>query len=74
MDIQSLITLVTPLLAAVVAYAISAIKTKSIRERVKSIEEALQSDENEYIIYCPHCNQKIYLSKVKIVCERKKNE
>ena len=42
------------------------IDSKALKERLTSIEDALKSEDYEYYIYCPECNSKIVLSKVKL--------
>ena len=41
---------------------------------MNTIEEALQSDEATYYIYCPECNARIELNKVKILVDKQQNE
>ena len=49
-------------------------ENKAIKEKVVSIEQALQADDNEYYVICPECKSKILLSKTKIFIEKKANE
>ena len=64
-------SLLIALAVALLSYVISYINNKKLKDKVRTIEEALQSDENEYYIECPNCKTKICLSKVKIIAERK---
>lgn len=50
------------------------VKQKRLSEKVSKLENFLQSDNCEYIIQCPQCNTKIYLSKVKIYTEVKNDD
>ena len=38
------------------------------------IEQALQSDEATYYIYCPECKARIELNKVKILVDKQQND
>lgn len=77
MTAAEIIAIIGALSAAVVAIinAISGnVKQKKLSEKVSRLENFLQSDNCEYIIQCPECNTKIYLSKVKIYTEDKNDD
>lgn len=67
-------SLLTALAVAILSYVLSYVNNKKLKDKVKTIEEALQSDENEYYVECPNCKTKICLSKVKIIVESKMKE
>ena len=76
-----LITALVAMATAVIGLIISQIQlqirrneNKAIKEKVVSIEQALQADDNEYYVICPECKSKILLSKTKIFIEKKANE
>lgn len=76
-----LITALVAMATAVIGLIISQIQlqtrrneNKAIKEKVVSIEQALQADDNEYYVICPECKTKILLSKTKIFIEKKANE
>ena len=73
-----LITALVAMATAVIGLIISQIQlqtrrneNKAIKEKVVSIEQALQADDNEYYVICPECKSKILLSKTKIFIEDK---
>ena len=47
---------------------------KKLKDKVNTIEQALQSDEATYYIYCPECKARIELNKVKILVDKQQNE
>ena len=51
-----------------------AMKSKKLKDKISTIEEALQSDDAEYYVICPNCKSKIILSKVKILVDRQKED
>ena len=67
---EQLQTLLIALAIAVVSYLISYFQNRKLKEKVTTIEEALQSDDAEYYIICPNCKSKIILSKVKILVDK----
>ena len=69
---EQLQTLLIALAVAVVSYLISYFQNRKLKENIRTIEEALQSDESEYYVICPNCKSKIVLSKVKILVDRQK--
>ena len=74
MNMEQLYPILAALLISVASYLISYINNKKLKENIKTIEEALQSDDTEYYIICPNCKSKIVLSKVKILANRQKKE
>ena len=63
------------LLVGGLSYLISYIQTKKLQNQVISIEEALNHSEDDYYIFCPHCNAKVDLKSTKIfVMARQKEE
>ena len=67
---EQLQTLLIALAIAVVSYLISYFQNRKLKENIRTIEEALQSDDAEYYVICPNCKSKIVLSKVKILVDR----
>ena len=74
MNIEQLYPILAALLISVASYLISYINNKKLKEKVTTIEEALQSDEATYYIYCPECKAKIELNKVKILVDKQNQE
>ena len=63
------------LLVGGLSYLISYIQTKKLKNKVISIEEAINNSEDDYYIFCPHCNSKVDLKSTKIfVMARSKEE
>ena len=63
------------LLIGCLSYLISYIQTKKLKNKVISIEEAINNSEDDYYIFCPHCNAKVDLKSTKIfVMARQKEE
>ena len=63
------------LLVGGLSYLISYIQTRKLKNKVISIEEAINNSEDDYYIFCPHCNSKIDLKSTKIfVMARQKEE
>lgn len=54
------------LLVGALSYLISYIQTKKLKNKVISIEEAINNSEDDYYIFCPHCNTKVDLKSTKI--------
>lgn len=54
------------LLVGGLSYLISYIQTKKLKNKVISIEEAINNSEDDYYIFCPHCNAKVDLKSTKI--------
>ena len=74
MNMEQLYPILAALLISVASYLISYINNKKLKEKVTTIEEALQSDEATYYIYCPSCKAKIELNKVKILVDKQNTE
>ena len=74
MNMEQLYPVLIALAVAVVSYLISYFNNKKLKEKITTIEEALQSDDAEYYVICPNCKSKIILSKVKILVDRQKEE
>lgn len=74
MNIEQLYPILAALLISVASYLISYINNKKLKEKVTTIEEALQSDEATYYIYCPECKAKIELNKVKILVDKQEQK
>ena len=74
MNIEQLYPVLAALLISVVSYLISYINNKKLKEKVTTIEEALQSDEATYYVICPTCNNKIELNKVKILVDKQEQK
>ena len=74
MNIEQLYPVLVALAISVASYLISYINNKKLKEKVTTIEEALQSDEATYYIYCPTCKAKIELNKVKILVDKQEQE
>ena len=70
MNIEQLYPVLIALAIAVASYLISYINNKKLKDKITTIEEALQSDEATYYIYCPECKAKIELNKVKILIDK----
>ena len=70
MNIEQLYPVLIALAVAVASYLISYINNKKLKDKISTIEEALQSDEATYYIYCPECKAKIELNKVKILVDK----
>ena len=70
MNIEQLYPVLVALAIAVASYLISYINNKKLKDKITTIEEALQSDEATYYIYCPTCKAKIELNKVKILVDK----
>ena len=73
MNVEQLYPVLVALAVAVVSYLISYINNKKLKDKITTIEEALQSDDAEYYVICPNCKSKIILSKVKILVDKQQN-
>ena len=71
---KELYPVLVALAIAVASYLISYINNKKLKDKITTIEEALQSDEATYYIYCPECKARIELNKVKILVEKQKEQ
>ena len=62
------------LLVGGLSYLISYIQTKKLKNKVISIEEAINNSEDDYYIFCPHCNAKVDLKSTKICVMARQKE
>ena len=74
MNMEQLYPILAALLISVASYLISYFNNKKLKEKVTTIEQALQSDEATYYIYCPECKARIELNKVKILVDKQQND
>ena len=70
MNMEQLYPVLAALAVAVVSYLVSYLNNKKLKDKVNTIEQALQSDEATYYIYCPECKARIELNKVKILVDK----
>ena len=73
MNMEQLYPILAALLISVASYLISYFNNKKLKDKVTTIEQALQSDEATYYIYCPECKARIELNKVKILVDKQQN-
>ena len=66
----ALIAAVISLVGASVAYLVSYLNNKKVKEKLQTLEEFINSDDTEYYIECPKCGNKIILNKVKILISK----
>ena len=74
MNMEQLYPILAALLISVASYLISYFNNKKLKDKVTTIEQALQSDEATYYIYCPECKARIELNKVKILVDKQTND
>ena len=74
MNMEQLYPVLAALLISVASYLISYFNNKKLKDKVTTIEQALQSDEATYYIYCPECKARIELNKVKILVDKQQND
>ena len=74
MNMEQLYPILAALLISVASYLISYFNNKKLKDKVTTIEQALQSDEATYYIYCPECKARIELNKVKILVDKQQND
>ena len=74
MNMEQIYPVLAALAIAVASYLISYINNKKLKDKITTIEEALQSDEATYYIYCPECKARIELNKVKILVEKQNTQ
>ena len=73
--LQQIMPYLVSLLVGCLSYLISYIQTRKLKNKVISIEEAINNSEDDYYIFCPHCNTKVDLKSTKIfVMARSKEE
>lgn len=66
----ALIAAAITIIGALATYIVNNLKSKEIKNRLKSLEEFIASDDMTYYIECPNCKSKIILNKVKILVDR----
>ena len=71
---EQLYPVLIALAVAVASYLISYVNNKKLKDKITTIEEALQSDDAEYYVICPNCKSKIILSKVKILVDKQSKQ
>ena len=74
MNMEQLYPVLAALAVAVASYLISYFNNRKLKEKITTIEEALQSDEATYYIYCPECKARIELNKVKILVDKQNTQ
>ena len=74
MNMEQLYPVLAALVVAVASYLVSYLNNKKLKDKITTIEQALQSDEATYYIYCPECKARIELNKVKILVDKQQNE
>ena len=62
----ALIASAISLIGALVAYFVSYLNNKKVKEKLQTLEDFISSDDTEYYIECPNCKSKIILNKIKI--------
>ena len=66
-----LTTAIISIAIAIISYVALQIQTYKLNKKTMTIEQFLTSDPSlTYYILCPHCNNKIELSKVKILYDK----
>ena len=68
--LSAIISAAITVIGAISIYVVNYLKTKSLKQRLQTLEEFIASDETEYYIECPNCKQKIILNKVKILANK----
>lgn len=71
---QQMLPYLVAILSAVCSYLVSKIRTEELSHEIKTIQEYLDTSDNEYFINCPHCQYKIKLGEVLIHAEKKEGE
>ena len=66
----ALIASAISLIGALVAYFVSYLNNKKVKEKLQTLEDFINSDDTEYYIECPNCKSKIVLNKVKILVSK----
>ena len=66
----ALIASAISLIGALVAYFVSYLNNKKVKEKLQTLEDFINSDDTEYYIECPNCKSKIILNKVKILINK----
>lgn len=68
---QQMLPYLVAILSAVCSYLVSRIRTEELSHEIKTIQEYLDTSDNEYFINCPQCQYKIKLDEVRIHAEKK---
>ena len=68
--LSALLAAAIAIIGAVATYVVNYLKNKQIKERLKTLEDFIASDETEYYVECPNCKNKIILRKVKILVNK----
>lgn len=68
--LSALLAAAIAIIGAVATYVVNYLKNKQIKERLKTLEDFIASDETEYYVECPNCKSKIILNKVKILVNK----
>ena len=68
--LSALLAAAIAIIGAVATYVVNYLKNKQIKERLKTLEDFIASDETEYYVECPNCKNKIILNKVKILVNK----
>lgn len=71
---QQMLPYVVAILSAACSYLVSKIRTEELSHEIKTIQEYLDTSDNEYFINCPQCQYKIKLEEVRIHAEKKEGE
>lgn len=71
---QQMLPYLVAILSAVCSYLVSKIRTEELSHEIKTIQEYLDTSDNEYFINCPQCQYKIKLEEVRIHAEKKEGE
>ena len=66
----ALIAAAITVIGALATYIVNNLKSKEIKNRLKSLEDFTSSDDMTYYIECPNCKSKIILNKVKILVDK----
>ena len=66
----ALIAAAITIIGALATYIVNNLKAKEIKNRLKSLEDFISSDDMTYYIECPNCKSKIILNKVKILVDK----
>ena len=70
----ALIASAISLIGALVAYLVSYLNNKKVKEKLETLKEFINSDDTEYYIECPNCKSRIVLNKVKILVSKQKDK
>lgn len=71
---QQMLPYLVAIISAVCSYLVSKIRTEELSHEIKTIQEYLDTSDNEYFINCPQCQYKIKLDEVRIHAEKKEGD